>query len=73
MKYVTCCIHICVLVCITTPLFAGSEDKTDAIIAYTEIMYTKSIDADILRDPVKGALHEGISQERITRFNFDAG
>jgi hypothetical protein len=76
MKYVTCCIHICVLVCITTPLFAGSEDKTDAIIAYTEIMYTKSIDADILRDPVKGALHEGISQERITRFisaNMQAG
>ena len=76
MKYQTLYIYICILICITTPLFAGSEEKTDAIISYTEELYTESIDSDALRGPVKGALDEGISQESITSFisvNMQAG
>jgi|GEM_PF-3470616 len=76
MKYHTFYIFICILICITTPLFAGSTEKTDAIISYTEELYTESIDSDALRGPVKGALNEGISQESITRFisaNMQAG
>jgi hypothetical protein len=57
-----------VLLFAATPLYAGSEEKTDAIVAYTEELYDEPFDTDALRDPVAGALNEGISQEQLTTF-----
>jgi hypothetical protein len=57
-----------VLLLAATPLYAGSEEKTDAIVAYTEELYDEPFDTDALRDPIAKALNEGISQEQLTTF-----
>ncbi len=65
-----------VLFLAATPLHAGSEEKADAIVAYTEELYAEPFDIDALRDPVAGALNEGISQEQLITFiaaNIQAG
>ena len=76
MRCQTFYVYIFIIFFITMPLFAGSEEKTDVIIAYTEELYTGFIDSDALRGPVTEALDEGISQERLTTFvaaNVQAG
>ena len=68
MKRQTFYICIFILICINTTLFAGTDEKTDAIVSYTEALYVESFETDALRGAIKGALNEGISQENITRF-----
>ena len=65
-----------VLFLAATPLHAGSEEKADAIVAYTEALYAEPFDIDALQDPVAEALNEGISQKQLTTFiaaNIQAG
>jgi hypothetical protein len=65
MKCKICCICICIFVAIAAPLFAGSDNGTDEIIAYTEQLSPELVETDVLRAPIQRALNEGITQESI--------
>ena len=60
--------NICIgiFVAIAAPLFAGSDNETDEIIAYTEQLTPEPVETDVLRVPIQRALNQGITQESIT-------